>query len=52
MIDLTGRLIEMLGQALVRRGRAIQNRGYPKVSAHDYDTPRPNRDVPWYPGEF
>ena len=52
MIDRFGRLIERLGSALVRMGKGIQNRGYPKVTPIYEDTPRPNRDTPIHPGEF
>jgi hypothetical protein len=52
MIDRFGRIIERLGSALVRMGKDIQNRGYPKVTPIYEDTPRPNRDTPIHPGEF
>lgn len=52
MIDLFGRLLEILGSGLLRMGRNIQSRGYPKVTPIYEDTPRPTRDTPIYPGEF
>jgi len=52
MIKKTGRLLERGGNALVRLGKAMQNRGYPRVVPIYEDTPRPNRDTPIHPGEF
>tara|TARA_Y100001968_G_scaffold301349_1_gene313551 strand:+ start:718 stop:876 length:159 start_codon:yes stop_codon:yes gene_type:complete len=52
MIDWIGRALESLGARLQKAGKSLQNRGYPKITSHDYDTPRPDRDTPWFPGEF